>query len=129
VFFEHADEKSAYTELQVPVESALERKNKFLTNPYIKEIDMEPKFITRPAFSMVGMRYFGNNQNQEISKLWGAANQHMDKVKHVDPECGAIGLCVTAPDAPKGEFEYVAGLVVDKLEDLPEGFVSVRSLL
>ena len=123
VFFEQADEKSAYTELQVPVESALERKNKFLANPYVKEIDMEPKFITRPAFSMVGMRYFGNNQNQEISKLWGAANQHMDKVKHVNPGWGAIGLCVTVPDAPMGEFEYVAGLVVSKVEDLPEGFV------
>ncbi|OGO67657.1 MAG: hypothetical protein A2Z49_01765 [Chloroflexi bacterium RBG_19FT_COMBO_56_12] len=69
------------------------------------------------------MRYFGNNQNQEISKLWGAANQHMDKVKHVNPGWGAIGLCVTVPDAPMGEFEYVAGLVVDKVEDLPEGFV------
>jgi len=84
---------------------------------------MEPKIITRPGFTMVGMRYFGNNQNQEISKLWGAANQHLDKVKNVSPEWGAIGLCTTVADAPPGEFEYVAGLVVSKVEDLPEGFV------
>jgi predicted transcriptional regulator YdeE/DNA-binding transcriptional MerR regulator len=117
------DEKPAYTELQVPVESALERKNKFLANGIRKETDMEPKIITRPAFKMVGMRYFGNNQNQEISKLWGAANQHMDKVKHVSPDWGAIGLCSMVPDAPKGEFEYVAGLVVSQVEDIPQGFV------
>lgn len=123
VFFEQADEKSAFTELQVPVESALERKNKLLANPYRKETEMEPKIMTRPAFTMVGMRYFGNNQNQEISKLWGAANQHLNKVKNVSPEWGAIGLCTTVQDAPPGEFEYVAGLVVSKVEDLPEGFV------
>jgi predicted transcriptional regulator YdeE/DNA-binding transcriptional MerR regulator len=116
-------EELAYTELQVPVESALERKNKYLANPYRKETEMEPKIITRPPFTMVGMRYFGNNQNQEISKLWGAANQHLDKLKNVNPEWGAIGLCITVPDAPAGEFEYVAGLVVSKVEDLPEGFV------
>ena len=124
VLFEQADEKSTYTELQVPVESAVERKKKYLANPYRKENDMEPKIITRPAFTMVGMRYFGNNQNQEISKLWGAANQHMDKVKNVAADWGAIGLCSMVPDAPAGEFEYVAGLVVSKVEDLPEGFVA-----
>jgi AraC family transcriptional regulator len=123
VLFEQPEEKSPYTELQVPVESALERKIKLLSNPYRKDTEMEPKIMNRPGFTMVGMRYFGNNQNQEISKLWGAANQHLDKVKHVSPEWGALGLCVTVPDAPAGEFEYVAGLVVDQVEEVPEGFV------
>ena len=129
VLFEQSEQspepgdQSAYTELQVPVESALERKNKYLANGIRKETDMEPKIITRPAFTLVGMRYFGNNQNQEISKLWGAANQHMDKIKHVAPEWGAIGLCTMVPDAPPGEFEYVAGLVVSQVEDVPAGFV------
>jgi AraC family transcriptional regulator len=123
VLFEQPDEQSPYTELQVPVESALERKIKLLSNPYRKETEMEPKIMNRPGFKLVGMRYFGNNQNQEISKLWGAANQHLDKVKNVSPEWGAIGLCTTVADAPPGEFEYVAGLAVDKAEDVPEGFV------
>lgn len=123
LFFDQEDEKATYSELQVPVESALERQKKYFSNPYRKENDMEPKIITRPAFTIVGMRYFGNNQNQEISQLWGTANQHLNKVKNVDPEWGAIGLCTTVADAPPGEFEYVAGLVVNKVEDLPQGFV------
>lgn len=123
VFYEQANGKTNYTELQVPVESAIERKRIYLANSSRKETDMEPKIITRPAFKLVGMRYFGNNQNQEISKLWGAANQHLGKIKNVDQDWGAVGLCTTVADAPPGEFEYVAGLVVNKVEDIPESFV------
>jgi len=36
----------------------------------------------------------------------------------------AIGLCITPDDSPQEDaFEYVAGLPISKVEDVPEGFV------
>lgn len=116
--------ESAYLELQVPVESALVRKNKYLSNPYRKETDMEPKFVNRPAFSVVGMRYFGKNQNQEISHLWEQANPRFGEIRNLAPKAEAYGICMNVPGAQPGEFEYVAGLEVTKVDDMPEGMVA-----
>jgi predicted transcriptional regulator YdeE len=87
---------------------------------------MEPKIITKPAFTLVGLRYFGKNEHQEISELWMQFNERVEQLgglKHDSGE-GAIGLCITPDDEPlEGAFEYVAGLPVTKVEDVPEGFV------
>lgn len=83
---------------------------------------MEPKIVTLPSFKVVGMRYFGKNENQEISELWGKANQRMGEISHVASQ-NAYGVCVMLPDAPAGEFEYIAGLEVSQAEDVPDGMV------
>ena len=83
---------------------------------------MEPKFVTLPAFNVVGMRYFGKNEHQEISDLWGKANQRMGEIRHVASQ-NAYGVCIMLPDAPTGEFEYIAGLEVSQVEDVPDGMV------
>jgi predicted transcriptional regulator YdeE len=38
---------------------------------------MEPKIITKPSFTLVGLRYFGKNENMEISHHWEKFNQRM----------------------------------------------------
>ena len=83
---------------------------------------MEPKIVTLPAFKVIGMRYFGKNENQEISDLWGKANQRMGEIRHVASQ-NAYGVCIMLPDAPTGEFEYIAGLEVSQVEDVPDGMV------
>ena len=113
---------STFTEIQVPVESSYRQKMKYLLNPYRKEHEMEPKFITRPAFAIVGMRYFGKNENQEIKALWGVANTRFGELKHIVDD-GAYGICTNIEGAQPGEFEYVAGLKVSNTEDIPEGMV------
>jgi predicted transcriptional regulator YdeE/DNA-binding transcriptional MerR regulator len=99
------------------------------TNQYYQEmemIQMEPKIKTYPSFTLVGLRYFGRNENQEISQLWEQFNQKMRLIGGIKNETGevAIGLCIT-PEflSPDGSFEYVAGLPVSKVEDVPQGFV------
>ena len=87
---------------------------------------MEPKFTTKPGFTLLGMRYFGNNEKGEIAELWDSFNQRANALGGLPHETGeaAIGLCIT-PDEPTddGAFEYVAGFPVSKVEDIPEGFV------
>lgn len=90
---------------------------------------MEPKIITKPAFTMLGLRYFGKNEHGEIPELWNQFNRRMEALGGLPNETGgAIGLCTTPENnSPEGEFEYVAGLPVSKVEDVPDDFV-VRSV-
>ena len=87
---------------------------------------MEPKIITKPPFTIVGLRYFGKNENNEIPELWTQFNQRMEELGGLKNETGeaAIGLCITPDDEPlEGAFEYVAGLPVTEVEEVPEDFV------
>jgi len=119
---EQAGAASGFTEVQVPVQSLMVYKQQFIENPYRKETEMEPKFVTLPAFTIVGMRYFGNNAHQEIKDMWGVFNQHAGEIKNVN-EDAAYGLCAMVEGATPGEFEYVAGLRVSKAENVPVNMV------
>ena len=83
---------------------------------------MEPKIVILPAFKVVGMRYFGKNEHHEISELWGQANQRLSEIHHAASQ-NAYGVCIMLPDAPTGEFEYIAGLEVSQAEEVPDGMV------
>ncbi len=107
-------------EVQRPVMQAVE----FYTQLEVKQ--MEPKIVKKEGFTLVGLRYFGKNEHNEIAEMWGKFNRKMEELGGLPHEQGdaAIGLCITPEDAPEdGAFEYVAGLPVTKVEDVPEGFV------
>jgi predicted transcriptional regulator YdeE/DNA-binding transcriptional MerR regulator len=111
-----------FIETQLPVTSKLIYQKSYQTNPYRKDSEMEPKFVSLPAFTVVGMSYVGKNANQEIAQMWGVFNQVSDQIKHRDPEA-ALGVCLMPPGLPEGEFEYVASFKVGQVEDVPEGMV------
>lgn len=97
---------------------------KFFTQ--LEANEMEPKIITKPGFTLVGLRYFGKNEKMEISHLWERFNQRMRELGGLANETGdaAIGLCITPENEPiDGAFEYVAGFLVTEAEDVPEDFV------
>lgn len=87
---------------------------------------MEPKIISKPKFSVVGLHYFGKNEHQEISELWGQFNNRMKAMGGIENDTGeaAVGLCITPEKGPEdGSFEYIAGVIVNEASDVPEGFV------
>lgn len=89
-----------------------------------KETGMEPtRFETLPAFTVMGMKYRGNNANQEIAQMWGRLNPRAGEIP-MTGEC-AYGVCLMLPDAPEGEFEYVAGFKVEQYDKVPDGMVVV----
>lgn len=107
-------------EVQRPVTKAIEFYQQLEVN------QMEPKIKTKPAFTMVGLRYFGKNEHGEIPELWNKFNQRMEELGNLphNTQEAAIGLCITPDDEPlEGAFEYVAGLPVSKVEAVPEDFV------
>ncbi len=83
---------------------------------------MEPKIVRMDQFMVVGLRYYGKNEHQEITELWGRFNEHAAEIRHVATQPNAaFGLCFTME--PDGSFEYVAGLPVTELSDIPRGMV------
>ena len=83
---------------------------------------MEPKILTKPAFTVVGMFYRGKNENNEIAQMWSEFVPRMDEIKHTVGAHESYGVCSDL-DA-EGLFEYVAGVAVAKVEDVPEDMVS-----
>jgi len=86
---------------------------------------MDIRFVTKPAFSVVGLAYHGKNENNEIAQLWGEFNQ-----KAGPPPAGsntAYGVCNMVPGLPEGHFEYLAGYELTAGQPVPEGMV-VRQL-
>jgi len=109
-------------EVQAPVESIQARKQKYFSLIQRKEAEMEPKFVHLPTLQIVGLRYYGKNENQEIGQLWGQFNQVSNQIQHATPEA-AYGMCLMVPGAPNGEFEYVAGFNTTQADDIPAGMV------
>lgn len=84
---------------------------------------MEPKIETRPAFTVVGIKYRGNNENNEIPQLWGTFGPRMDEVPLKAESHVAYGVMGNL-DESTGEFDYVAGFEVESVANIPEGMVS-----
>jgi predicted transcriptional regulator YdeE len=108
------------TEVQFPVE----RKPIYslLTRQKEKQ-KVEPKIVTKAAFTVVGMLYQGKNEKGEIPLLWREFNPRMREIQRLVPDCAAYGVCGEL-DEEDGTFKYVAGLEVDSADDIPEGMVS-----
>lgn len=118
-------QKTPTPEQVIEVQRPVMKATKFYTHLEVKK--MEPKIVTRPAFTVVGLRYFGKNENQEIAAMWEAFDRRMETLGGLPHDTGeaAIGLCFSPDDDPMGgAFEYIAGLPVSKVEELPEGFVA-----
>lgn len=77
---------------------------------------MNIKFETKPAFTVVGMKYQGKNQNNEISTLWG---QFMSRVSEIKRTNGlSFGMC-TNFDETDMSFDYLASVEIASDETLP----------
>ncbi len=80
-----------------------------------EQLIMEPKIVTKPAFTAVGLMYFGKNENNDIPQVWGKLNPRHEEIKHrAGP---AYGICGDLED--DGRFHYLAGFEVTEAADLP----------
>lgn len=73
---------------------------------------MEPKIITKPAFKVVGMKYRGANQHNEIPQLWNKFGPHMHEVRHAKNPDTSYGV-MDNYDRVSGEFDYIAAVEVE----------------
>ncbi|MBP7733536.1 MAG: AraC family transcriptional regulator [Caldisericia bacterium] len=91
-------------------------------------VTMEPKIVVLDEFTVVGMKYIGDNKNQEIPQLWGECNKQCSEDgncgRHANAKPGSpcLGVCSMIP-GEKERFEYIVGVMVDKMEEPGEGYV------
>jgi AraC family transcriptional regulator len=85
--------------------------------------EMEPKVMDREGFTVIGMKYRGKNENNEIPQLWQELGPRVEEIKNMVGAQVAYGICANT-DMATGEFDYIAGFEVSSAEALPEGMVS-----
>ncbi|GJM42525.1 MAG: transcriptional regulator [Ardenticatenaceae bacterium] len=82
-----------------------------------EQLEMEPEIVTKPAFTAVGLMYYGKNQNNEIPGVWGKLNPRMGEIEHKTGV--AYGVCGELEE--DGRFHYLAGFEVTDAANLPSG--------
>lgn len=83
---------------------------------------MEPKIVERAAFTVVGMHYRGKNEKDEIPQMWQALGPRFEEIQHIANPDAAYGISANM-DQSTGEFDYIAGFEVDRVESVPEGMI------
>ena len=81
---------------------------------------MEPQFVTKPAFTVVGMLLRATPMSPEIPQLWDRFAPRIDEIPHLaepDVSYGVMGNFDTATS----QFDYLAGCSVTAVDEMPEG--------
>ncbi len=124
-YLQEPDQNSAaMVELQFPVERNRHWKIHANAKQEKKETEMDVKIINQPAMTLIGLRYQGKNQNNEIPALWKVFNKRAAEIANGLEN--AYGVCRVPPGLPEGEFEYIACMPVSKVENVPAGMQVVN---
>ena len=84
---------------------------------------MHTKIEQKPGFTIVGMKYRGKNQKNEVPQLWEVFVPRMAEVLNRTGLGVSYGV-MDNYDEESGEFDYIAGVEVGSVEDIPDGMVS-----
>jgi AraC family transcriptional regulator len=79
------------------------------------EKNLQPHFVTKPAFTVVGLRLRTKPKSPEISKLWDQYVPRIDEVPHIAELDVSYGVMASVDDA----LDYMAGNPVSKITKLP----------
>lgn len=101
--------------------------NEKTLNKKIGEDKINPIFIERRKFHIVGLRYLGNNTNREIPKLWGQFSLRFNEISNRLATNFSYGYETYAEDNKKnGILTYIAGVEVAGKGTVPKGMVSIE---
>lgn len=78
---------------------------------------MQPQITIRPSFIVMGMKYHGPNQHDEIPQLWRTFSPRMGEIQHIVNPTVSYGV-MDNYDAPTGAFDYLAGMEVESADEM-----------
>lgn len=84
---------------------------------------MEPRIVSKEAFTVVGIGTRAHLEKNEIPQLWISLGSRVGEIRHIAKPSAAYGL-TTSFDPDTGKFDYVAGFGVERVENLPQGMAS-----
>lgn len=80
---------------------------------------MQPQFITKPAFTVVGLRLHTKPQSPEIPALWDQFVLRMNEIQHGTEPHVSYGMMTH--NQAMTELTYMAGNPVTQVVELPAG--------
>lgn len=83
---------------------------------------MKPQFVSKSAFTVVGMLLRATPMTPEIPQLWDRFVPRISEIQHLTEPHVSYGL-IDHYDAKTNQFDYVAGCAVMQVEALPAGMV------
>lgn len=84
---------------------------------------MEPTITSKSAFKVVGLKYQGKAEGDEIPELWKKFGPRMYEIKYMTDAEVAYGVMKNFDDST-GEFDYLAAVEVDSVAEIPKGMES-----
>lgn len=81
---------------------------------------MQPQFITRPTFTVVGMVLRATPMTPEIPKLWDRFFPRIDEIAHLAEPHVSYGV-IDHYDPAAHQFDYMAGCTVTAVDAVPAG--------
>lgn len=81
---------------------------------------MQPQFVTKPAFTVVGLLIHPTPMSPEIPKLWDQLAPRMGEIAHGSEPYVSYGLMDNF-NPQTSVFDYMAGNAVERVETLPVG--------
>ncbi|WP_171011292.1 GyrI-like domain-containing protein [Haloimpatiens lingqiaonensis] len=81
----------------------------------------EPKIVELDTFKIIGTKYFGKNQHDELKKLWNSFYPRMEEIKNRIDEQKSYGICKLFPGSSK--FSYISSVKVANSEEVPENMI------
>ena len=79
---------------------------------------MKPQIVTKPAFTVVGLRIRTMAKSPEIAQLWDRFVPRMGELRHSSEPHVSYGLM---DDTDAGGMDYMAGNPTSNIAELPQG--------
>ena len=84
-----------------------------------------PQFIEKEEFQVIGFEDIGKTQERDQLQIWAKYRELIREVPNRDGSY-ALGITMFTNEMfEKGENRYIAGIVISKVDDIPEGLVHV----
>lgn len=87
-------------------------------------ITLKPKIVEKSEFKVIGLKYFGANNNNEIPNLWRKFFERIKEIKNRVELKTSLGVCEYVSNLTnESEFGYIACVEVNSLNEIPKGMV------
>lgn len=92
---------------------------------------MEVKILEKPALKVIGMKVITTQANNTIPQLWDRFNPRCQEIQNIAEKGVCVGVCLSVETKDFDEntkFAYIAGMIVENFDQVPEGMETVEIL-
>jgi predicted transcriptional regulator YdeE len=85
---------------------------------------MEPKFESRETFTVLGLQERFTSETEDFEGVWNRFMSYHNEINALSTDGAYYGVSFVPDDVPADEaMDYVAGMAVEDVEEVPEGLV------